>query len=118
MNFKADFHLKRGRDALESGDPGVAVREFRLAEQLGCLEAKIELAAICLGGDADCPQGGVAAEALLNEVIGHPIAPSTLVALALNNLASLYLTGAQGVQPDVLRASAAAEAAKRLGFPN
>jgi hypothetical protein len=116
MEVKVEQHLEAARAALGSKDYPSAIAELRAAERLGSFEAKIELAEVFLAGESG-PNGGIAAEALLQEVATSQVAPASIVSLALNNLATLYSTGADGVLRNTTKSDLAAREARRLGFP-
>jgi TPR repeat protein len=115
MTNQPHSHVSNATQAFERGDYETAVFEFKLGVEGGNCEAKIWLAEIYLSGKgADID--GLKAEALLQEVISDSDAPK-LVALALNNLSALYVTGSKGVPSDKEKAVLCASKALQLGFP-
>jgi hypothetical protein len=120
MNTQINSYLTQAHQAIENLDYAEAVVFFLMAEDMGSIEAKIGLAALCIGGyyQPDDLVIGLYAEKKLLQVIENKLAPRNLVALALNNLASLYATGADGLVVDMQKSIEAANRAEILGFPS
>lgn len=115
MNNSADRHLARATKAIHEGEFVLAASEFRAAIELGNQWAKIGFALMHIAGDGFEPNGRTA-EALLLEVASNASAPREAAALAFNNLSTLYVVGAVGLEPDAERAAECALKAKALGF--
>ncbi|MFN5079403.1 MAG: hypothetical protein ACK5SG_04415 [Burkholderiales bacterium] len=113
------FYLMRANQAIDSNDYIMAAHFFCIAEEMGSLEAKIGLAALSISGHyqpTDVTTGQYA-EMQLRQVIETKTATDKVRALALNNLATLYATGAEGIDADMKKSAEEASRARDLGFP-
>lgn len=114
---KAKAHIQAAEKAENMNNFILAKQEYELAIKCGSCEAKIALAVLyLLNGDEK--NSGVRAEALLNEVVSSSSTPAQLVALGYNNLATLYTTGANGIDRNEEKARECLLKAQSLGFPS
>src|SRR5258707_8216680 len=116
MTEPTDPHFIAATKAIHRGDFELAASEFRAAIESGSHWGKLGLAAMHLGGSGLAAPDGRTAETLLWDVASDLSAPRSAAALAFNNLSTLYIVGAVGVEPDAERAAECALKAKELGF--
>jgi hypothetical protein len=109
-------HMNQAVEALASGDFILAASEYLLASNMGCIDARIALAFL-YATEANLDGNGVAAEKILETVINNKDSSSGQIALACNNLATLYSTGADGLTPDMNLAKKYKFKAQLFGFP-
>ncbi len=97
-------HLLEAMQALERKDYKGALRAYQVAAEEGNPAALVGLAEIYLAGFG-VEQDDLRAESLLLKVVSDGTVERSTAALAWNNLATLYTTGAKHVQPNPERAA-------------
>jgi TPR repeat protein len=109
-------HLVLAENAISMNDYETAAMEYQIASDKGSPYAKIGLAALySTGMGVEC--NGIIAIKLLEEVINNGSASRQQLALAFNNISTLYFTGAQFLSPNMGLAKDYRIKAEALGFP-
>jgi len=107
--------MVQAMNALENEDHALAFRLFNLLAEAGNAKAQCNLATLYhfgLGVEAD----GKKAVELYRGVAEQEILEEHLSGIAYNNLATIYICGFPGIEPDPQRARDYRDRAKALGF--
>ena len=103
--------------AVQNGDFKTALERYNFAAEAGSIDAKLSLATL-YSALTDYKEGGKLAKSLFLDVIKSSLSSTKQIALAYHNLATLFMTGADGLLPDQDLAALFEFNAKNLGFPS
>jgi TPR repeat protein len=111
---QSETHIKEAEEFLNINDINSAIASYKLAIALD----DVASTKICLAVSYIANNNGAEAERELLEVVNNnKYQKSTYIALAYNNLSTLYITGAKGVNVDFEKSLSYTKKAKEMGFP-